>query len=146
MIPEGRRRRLGEDLTGSGRSAAPGAAPLSVVTPLRQALLERAVGRSRLLLLVLEGDGTVLLAEGGGVGGIGLAPDIAIGRPGLDCLGHEGDVVEAVTRALRGETASALVQRGQREIELTFEPVDDPDEGRPLVLVVGTDVTAYRVA
>src|SRR3954468_102120 len=130
MIPEGRRRRLGDELTGRGRGAAPGATPLSVVTPLRLALLERAVGRSRLLLLVLEGDGTVLLAEGGGAGGIGLDAEVAVGRPVLDCLGHEGDVVEAVTRALRGETASALVQRGQREIELSFEPVDDPDEGQ----------------
>ena len=147
MMPQGRRRH-GDDPTGSGLTAspAPGVAPLSVVAPLRLSLLERAVGRSRLLLLVVEGDGTVVLAEGGGAGGIGLDPEVAIGRPVLDCLGHEAAVAEAVTRALRGETASAMVQRGQREYELAFEPVGDPDEGPPLVLVVGTDVTAYRVA
>src|SRR5882724_11904258 len=99
MIPEGRRRRLGDELTGSGRGAAPGSSPLSVVTPLRLSLLERAVGRSRLLLLVLDGDGTVLLAEGGGATGLGLDPDIAVGRAVLDCLGHAADVVEAFARA-----------------------------------------------
>src|SRR5947209_18193797 len=109
MLPQGRRRH-GDDPTGSGLTAtAPGAAPLSVVAPLRLSLVERAVGRSRLLLLVLEGDGTVVLAEGGGAGGIGLDPEFAIGRSVLDCLGHDSDVAEAVTRARRRQTCSAMV-------------------------------------
>src|SRR4051812_14921760 len=98
MIPQGTRR-SGDDVTGSGLTAV-GTRPLPVVTPLRLTLLERAVGRSRLLLLVLDADGVVLLAEGGGAVGLGLDPETAVGRPVLDCLGHEADLAEALTRAL----------------------------------------------
>jgi diguanylate cyclase (GGDEF)-like protein/PAS domain S-box-containing protein len=155
----GRRR---SDETGPGRVDAPAAAGQFVLertlatgaaglleTP-RLDLLERAVRRSRVLLMVLDPVGVILLAEGGGALGLGLDPDASVGRPALDCLGSDGELAEAVRQALAGETASTTVQRGQRELELSFEPIADPHErreaGLPMVLVVGTDVTAYRLA
>ena len=132
----------------SGRQAASSAH--EVVDEPRLELLERAVRRSRVLLLVLDPDGAILLAEGGGALGVGLDTDGAIGRRVVDCLGADAALAEALRRALAGETASATVQRGQREFELSFEPVTDAHErgapGLPAVLVVGTDVTAYRLA
>src|SRR5271163_2720971 len=53
----------------------------------RLALLERAVRRSRVLLMVLDADGVILLAEGGGTLGLALDPHDAVGRPALACLG-----------------------------------------------------------
>ncbi len=116
----------------------------------RLELLERAVRRSRILLLVLDPTGVVLLAEGGRAVGLGLDPDFAVGRSVLDFLGADAELADTVRRALAGEIASATIQRDQRELELNFEPVGDPHEpgaaGVPAVLVVGTDVTAYRLA
>src|SRR5271163_3406433 len=163
--PERRGRRRSDE-TRPGRVDAPAAAgqvagqfvleravatdPARLLETPRLDLLERAVRRSRVLLMVLDPDGVILLAEGGGALGLGLDPDAAVGCPALDCLGSDGELAEAVRRALAGETASATVQRGQRELELSFEPIADPHErreaGLPMVLVVGTDVTAYRLA
>jgi len=61
--------------------------------------------------------------------GLLIDPVTAVGRPVLDCLGSDAALEAVVERALGGETASATVQRDQREIELTFEPVADGGRG-----------------
>src|SRR5271170_2137357 len=142
----GRQSRRSSDETAQGRADAPaGGGQVVLDRPVvtgvvtgaerkveapRLDLLERAVRRSRVLLMVLDPAGVILLAEGGGALGLGLDPDAAVGRRALDCLGSDGELAEAVRRALAGETASATVQRGQRELELSFEPIADPHERR----------------
>src|SRR5258708_2058741 len=151
MMPHaGRRRRRRIDETGNGRTgthaerAPPG---MAAVAPeeRRLALLERAVGGARILLLVLDADGGILLAEGGGVVGLGLTPQTAVGRSGFEVCGDDTGLTDAVRRALAGEAASTTIQRDQRELELSFETVGEPGGRDAMVLVVGTDVTAYRL-
>jgi diguanylate cyclase (GGDEF)-like protein/PAS domain S-box-containing protein len=112
----------------------------------RLELLERAVDGARILLLALDGHGTILLAEGGALAGLGIDVETAVGRSVFEACGDDANLVDAVRRALDGEAASTTVQRDQRELELSFETVGQPGSPDHMVLVVGTDVTAYRLA
>ncbi|HUA51490.1 MAG TPA: EAL domain-containing protein [Candidatus Sulfotelmatobacter sp.] len=158
QVDRRRRRRKNETQPGpAGVTAAAGGAlhaeasrPRATIPALpgepRVELLGRAVERARILLLVLDPDGMILLAEGGGLSGLGLDAARAVGQSMLTTFGAENGLGDALARALAGEAASATIQREQREFELSFEPVGDQDPGAGLVLVVGTDVTAYRLA
>ena len=105
MMPHaGRRRRRRIDETGNGRTGthperAPPAVAAAAPEEQRLKLLERAVEGARILLLVLDADGVILLAEGGGVAGLGLSPEAAVGRSVFEvCDGDIGltDAVRAI--------------------------------------------------
>jgi diguanylate cyclase (GGDEF)-like protein/PAS domain S-box-containing protein len=147
----GRRRGRRTDETGSGRADASAERAPAIALPVADgapslALLERVLEGARILLLALDQDGVILLAEGGAAVGLGLEPQHAVGRSVFEVFGRDPEVAHAVRRALAGEAASATIRRDQRELELSFESVLDSEGLGQMVLVVGTDVTAYRLA
>src|SRR5258708_20134368 len=99
-----RNRRRGQDDQGRGLAVA-SVADLAG----KQDLLEQAVRQSRLLLLVLDETGKVLLAEGGGIEGLDFDPAAVTGRSGLDCLATDSVFTDAVHPPLAGDVAHATL-------------------------------------
>ncbi|MCY1014559.1 PAS domain S-box protein [Pyxidicoccus sp. MSG2] len=108
---------------------------------LAEERLRTVINSAPLVLAVLDADGRVVLSEGKGLQGLGLAPGQAVGQSAFEFYTDVPSVVENMRRGLRGETFSTMASVSGRTFEVFYQPLLD-DAGRVTSLsIAALDVT-----
>ncbi|HEU4675483.1 MAG TPA: EAL domain-containing protein [Motilibacteraceae bacterium] len=106
--------------------------------------LQAVLADAPVLVLGLDADGTVTMAEGNGAAAFGRAWEGAVGRPVEELLSHRPALLADCRRALAGETLVATHPTGGRAWETSFRPHrDERGEAVGGVTVVAFDVTEH---
>ena len=97
--------------------------------------LETVTENVPVVVFALDPDGTVTLARGRGLEGVGFQPDRAVGQSVFDLFDGDAGVVKSVEQALAGEETHHTVEvDADTTVELWYQPVV---EGGTLQQVVG---------
>lgn len=86
-------------------------------------LVLSAVGRLPVILFAFDRDERFVMSEGGGLAGLGRAPGEVVGRTLSEVYSHVPTIVDAVRRALRGETVEASVVLGAATFQASYQPL-----------------------
>ena len=105
-------------------------------------LLTAVVDAAPVALCVIDADGRIVLAEGRSFPDIGLRPGVTDGGTFEELWAGHDPLLDAVRRALDGESATTTVVAGENAYELRFLPVAEPQGPVRHVVVVASDVTA----
>jgi diguanylate cyclase (GGDEF)-like protein/PAS domain S-box-containing protein len=106
--------------------------------------LQAVLADAPVLVLGLDADGTVTMAEGNGAAAFGRAWDDAVGRRVEELLSHRPALLADCRRALAGETLVATHPTGGRAWETSFRPHrDERGDAVGGVTVVAFDVTEH---
>ncbi|MEX0785407.1 MAG: PAS domain S-box protein [Dehalococcoidia bacterium] len=98
------------------------------------------------VLIALDREGVVTLAEGKSLDDLGVTPEQLLGRSALEMFQGAPDVHDAIARALKGEESTAVVDAGNVVFETRLSPIVDAEGTTTGVIGVATDVTERRQA
>ena len=102
--------------------------------------LQAVMGAAPIVLFAVDQDGVFTVSEGQGLAAIGLAPGEAVGRSACEMYRDVPTIIDAIRRALGGETSTVEVDVGNVVFETRYSPVWD--DGRVTgVIGVAVDTT-----
>jgi len=105
-------------------------------------LLKNAVNAAPIVLMVTDTEGVVTLAEGRGLGAVGISAHDRLGRSIHEVYGDSPELLSAWERALKGEEAGAVVVTGLgRDFDTRCVPVRGLSGAVTEVVCVSVDVT-----
>jgi two-component system cell cycle sensor histidine kinase/response regulator CckA len=107
-----------------------------------EARLRAVVDNSEALIFQLDTDGVFLLCEGRALGPLGLTATQAVGQSVFRVWAESPPILDAVRRALSGETANCTTCIGHMTFDTTASPVLDAFGRVSSVVGIATDVTA----
>jgi diguanylate cyclase (GGDEF)-like protein/PAS domain S-box-containing protein len=116
------------------------------ITPLReareeleaaQARLTAVVNAAPLALFATDPEGTITLSEGKALEALGLKPGQMVGMNILDAYADHPDIVQAIRRAMAGESFETHRRFGDRMYDTTWHGNDDGS-----IIGIAIDVTA----
>ena len=108
-------------------------------------LLRRVVSGAPIILFALDQEGRLLLSEGDALSRIGLRPGEAVGRLARELYADRPDLLDAVDRALRGESFEVVQEVHGRTLHTRYTPLVI-DGARRGALGISTDMTEQRDA
>ncbi len=100
------------------------------------------LGGLPILVWTVGRDGTIGLSEGAALAGLGLHPGEMVGRAFFETYAARTDIVDAVRRALAGETMSMRIEYGGRVLETHLAPRAGADGEIDAAVGIAVDVTA----
>jgi PAS domain S-box-containing protein len=103
--------------------------------------LRAVVGNAPVVLFTLDREGHFTLSEGKGLQSIGLEPGERVGQSAFDIYAGRPHVLEALQRALAGETASFTLDIGDTIFEVLCSPMRGEDDQLVGVIGVAAEVT-----
>ncbi len=108
--------------------------------------LRTVIGSAPVVLWALDADGTIELAEGRGLRGLGLEGEQLVGRPVEHIYRDNAQALDVTRRALRGQEVTATLEFGSVVTEAHLSPIRD-EHGEVLgALGVAVDVTERQRA
>lgn len=103
--------------------------------------LRSVIEGAPVVLWSTDAEGTFTLSEGRGLKSLGLEPGEVVGRSAYEVYASVPEIVDGISRALRGETHTSIVRVGEVVFESHFQPQLDTD-GQVIGLVgVASDIT-----
>jgi diguanylate cyclase (GGDEF)-like protein len=102
-----------------------------------QARLTAVVNAAPVILFATDAEGTITLSEGKALESLGLTPGRMVGQNIIDAHAGAPDVVQAVRRAMAGESFESHGQFGDRTYDCTWHGHDDGS-----IIGIAIDVTA----
>jgi diguanylate cyclase (GGDEF)-like protein/PAS domain S-box-containing protein len=111
-----------------------------------EARLGTVIDNAPVVLFAVDKDGVFTLAEGTGLGTLGLTPEEVIGAPVDETFRSVPDVLENIRRALLGESFTTTVTLRGVSFETHHAPVRDEQGEITGMIGIGTDVTERRKA
>lgn len=93
------------------------------------------------IVWAVDGDGTIVVSEGGGLKPLGLPPGAIVGQNFYALYGESSDGVNNMQRALAGETLVVRHSDHGHALESRFVPVRGADEAVVGVIGVTHDIT-----
>ena len=104
--------------------------------------LRQALGGLPMLVWTVHPDGTIGVSEGAALAGLGLTAGALVGTSLFQAYADRPDILDAVRRALAGETPSLRIEYGGRVFETRLTPLPASCSGLGAVVGVAVDVTA----
>lgn len=96
------------------------------------------------ITFALDPEGTFVESRGRGLSAIGIEAGDHVGQSVFDVYEGNPAVLEAARRALEGETGEATLEIGDRDFEVSYQPVTGEDGTLQRVVGVAHDVTERR--
>jgi signal transduction histidine kinase/CheY-like chemotaxis protein len=109
--------------------------------PAALASLRQVLGSAPVVLFALDLEGRFTFGEGGGLADLGLRPGEWHGRSVFDVYRGNGELLDAVRRALTGQEFTAISRIGARAFETRYTPLRDGDGSLIGTIGVALDVT-----
>jgi len=109
-------------------------------------MLSAVVDAAPISLCVIEQDLTISLIEGHDFPDLGLRPRRARGASCIALWGGQPGLLEALRRALDGESVTNTVVAGENAYDVRFLPIAAPGGGIGSVVAIVTDVTSRYAA
>ena len=96
------------------------------------------------VLFALDVSGVFTLSEGKGLSALGLKPGEAVGRSVFDLYRDVPETLDAVRRALAGESFSVTLEVGCTTFEVWYSPLRDPSGALSGVVGAAVDITQRK--
>ncbi len=103
--------------------------------------LRDAIGSLPMVFWTARPDGRVELSEGGALAGLGLTGGAMSGTSLFEAYADRPEILDAVRRALAGESQSLRVEYGRRVFQTRMVPVPGPEGAISGVAGIAVDVT-----
>jgi PAS domain S-box-containing protein len=113
---------------------------------LQREQFQRLVENAQPVVLLLDTEGTVLLAEGEDLGAVDLKPDEIVGESIYELYEEHPILLEYVDRALDGETVDATVEIEGVLFDIWYSPYYDRNGDVAGCIGMGVDITERREA
>lgn len=109
-------------------------------------LLRTIIANVPIVLFAVDRDGIITLSEGKGLERLGGKPGASVGRAVVDLYPDIPGIEQKLSRALRGESASARVEMGDAVVEAWYTPLRNPEGDIVGVGALAVDVTQREQA
>ena len=109
-------------------------------------LLRSVVTHAPLALVAIDMLGTITLAEGNALQGLGLDPLDLVGRSLIEAFPEEPEMVALARRATAGESVSGVLALGGAVIDSRWTPLYDAERRIAGAISIGTDISVQKLA
>ena len=99
------------------------------------------VTNSEAIVFILDGKGVFTLSEGKGLKALGLKPGEVVGASVFDLYKDNPDILDAVTKALKGTSSKLIIQVGNLHFDTFYSPYLSPSGNCIGVIGLSVDIT-----